>query len=83
MHDELCARQTAIRLRLAGEDIESICQTLQRSRAWFHKWWRRYLEAGPEGLYDRTRANHHVVNRTPPHIERAVVSIRTSSGKHS
>ena len=83
MHDELCARQTAIRLRLAGEDIESICQTLQRSRVWFHKWWRRYLEAGPEGLYDKTRANHHIVNRTPPHIERAVISIRKRLADHA
>lgn len=33
-------------------------------------------DAGPAGLYDLTRANHRVVNRTPPHIERAVLSIR-------
>lgn len=76
MHDELSARQAAMRLRLAGEDIDSICQTLQRSRPWFHKWWRRYLESGPQGLYDQTRANHQVANRTPPQIERAVISIR-------
>lgn len=76
MHDELSVRQMAIRLRLAGESIESICRTLKRSEAWFHKWWRRYLGSGPEGLYDLTRGNHQVVNRTPPHIERAVVSIR-------
>jgi putative transposase len=74
--DELSVRQTAIRLRLAGENVESICRTLKRSKTWFHKWWRRYLESGPEGLYDLTRGNHQVVNRTPPHIERAVISIR-------
>jgi len=49
---------------------------LKRSKAWFHKWWQRYLESGPEGLYDLTRGNHRVVNRTPPHVEQAVVSIR-------
>jgi len=76
MHDELSARQTAIRLRLAGEAIENICQTLQRSHTWFHKWWRRYLESGPEGLYDQTRGNHEVVNRTPADIQQAVISIR-------
>ena len=76
MQDELSVRQSAIRLRLAGQSIESICRTLKRSRAWFHKWWRRYLESGPEGLYDLTRGNHQVVNRTPPHVERAVISIR-------
>jgi transposase InsO family protein len=31
---------------------------------------------GPEGLYDLTRANHQVARRTPPHIERAVLSVR-------
>jgi putative transposase len=76
MHDELSVRQTAIRLHLAGESVKSVCRTLKRSEAWFYKWWRRYLESGPEGLYDLTRGNRQVVNRTPPHIERAVVSIR-------
>jgi len=76
MQDELSVRQTAIRLRLAGESVESICRTLKRSRPWFHKWWQRYLESGPEGLYDLTRGNRQVVNRTPPHIERAVISTR-------
>jgi len=76
MQDELSVRRTAIRLRLAGESVESICRTLKRSRTWLHKWWQRYLESGPEGLYDLTRGNGQVVNRTPPHIERAVISIR-------
>ncbi|MBV7333173.1 DDE-type integrase/transposase/recombinase [Chloroflexi bacterium TSY] len=76
MHDELSARQAAIRLRLAGENIEAICQTLNRSESWFHKWWRRYMDVGPAGLYDLTRAPRQVTNRTPPHIERAIISIR-------
>ena len=50
MSNELSDRQTAIRLRLAGESIESICRTLKRSKPWFHKWWKRYLAMGPEGL---------------------------------
>lgn len=77
MHDELSKRQAAMRLRLAGEPIASICKTLQRSEPWFHKWWKRYHALGPEGLFDLTRANQRVVNRTSPHIERAVISIRT------
>ena len=76
MHDELSVRHTAIRMRLAGESVESICHILKRSEAWFYKWWRRYLEAGPGGLFDLTRGHRQVVNRTPPHIERAVISIR-------
>lgn len=76
MSDELSLRQTAIRLRLAGESVESICSTLKRSKPWFHKWWNRYLAMGPEGLYDLTRANHQVARQIPPHIERAVLSVR-------
>ena len=76
MSDELSIRQMAIRLRLAGESIESICSTLKRSKPWFHKWWGRYLAMGPEGLYDLTRANHQVARQTPPQIERAVLSVR-------
>ena len=83
MTDELSVRQTAIRLRLAGESVKSICRTLKRSEAWFYKWWRRYLEAGPVGLYDLTRGHRQVVNRTPPHIERAVVSIRRRLAAHA
>lgn len=83
MRDELSARQAAIRLRLAGEKVETICQTLNRTAPWFHKWWRRYMEAGPAGLYDTTRANRRVTNRTPPHIERAVISIRKRLAKRA
>lgn len=34
MHDELSVRQTAIRLRLADESVESICRTLKRLKTW-------------------------------------------------
>jgi putative transposase len=76
MHDEWSRRQAAIRLRLAGESIQAICRTVQRTEPWFHKWRKRYLALGPEGLYDLTRGTRRVVNRIPPHIERAVISIR-------
>ena len=76
MQNEYQDRQRAIQMRLAGDSIELICRTLHRSIPWFNKWWRRYLEAGSEGLYDITRARHVTVNRTPAHIERAILSIR-------
>lgn len=83
MRDELSTRQAAIRLRLAGEKIEDISRTLNRTPQWFNKWWRRYMESGPAGLYDLTRANRQVANRTPPHIEKAVVSIRKRLAKRA
>jgi len=81
--DELSVRQTAIRLRLAGERIDTICHTLHKSETWFHKWWRRYLDIGPDGLYELTRANHQVANRTPAYIEQAVMGIRRRLAAHA
>ena len=83
MHDELAARQRAISLRLAGRSVKYICTALGRVEAWFYKWWRRYLEDGPDGLYDLTRANHHVAQRIPPELELAFCKDRfTKIGSH-
>jgi len=76
MPDELSARLQAIRMRLAGETVTLICRTLARSETWFHKWWQRYVSSGTDGLFELTRAHSPLVNRTPAHIERAVVAIR-------
>ena len=83
MNDELAARHRAISLRLAGRPVKHICSALGRSEAWFHKWWGRYLQAGPEGLYDQTRAHHHVAQRIPPELERSIVSIRRRLQAHA
>jgi transposase InsO family protein len=63
-------------MRLAGDSVELICHVLLRSEPWFHKWWRRYLEAGNEGLYDLSRTCQAIVNRIPVRVERAILSIR-------
>jgi Homeodomain-like domain len=76
MNDDLSARQRAVSLRLGGRSVPEICRVLGRSEAWFHNWWRRYLEFGAEGLYELTRANHHVATRIPPELERALLSVR-------
>ena len=83
MKDEFAARQRAITLRLAGRPVKSICVALDRSAFWFHKWWRRYLEYGVEGLYDRTRANHSIAQRISPELERAILSVRRRLQAHA
>jgi transposase InsO family protein len=83
MHDEFAARQRAITLRLSGRPVQAICQALGRSAFWFHKWWRRYLEAGAEGLYDLTHATHSVAQRIAPELERAILSIRRRLQAHA
>lgn len=83
MHDEFTARQRAITLRLSGRPVTDICSVLGRSEFWFHKWWRRYLEAGVAGLYDLTHATHHVAQRIAPELERAILSIRRRLQAHA
>ncbi len=83
MNDELAARHRAITLRLAGRTVKSICAAVGRSKVWFHKWWGRYLEAGPPGLYDLTRANHHVAQHISPELERTILSIRRRLQAHA
>ncbi len=83
MIDELAARQRAITLRLSSRSIKSIRDALGRFEVWFHQWWNRYLEAGPDGLYDLTRANHHVAQRIPPELERTILSIRRRLQAHA
>jgi transposase InsO family protein len=83
MQDEFTARQRAITLRLSGRPVQYICQALGRSEFWFHKWWRRYLESGAEGLYDLTHATHHVAQRIAPELERAILSIRRRLQAHA
>ena len=57
MNNEFADRQQAIKLRLAGQSVAAISRILGRTRAWFHRWWRRYRALGPHGLFDLTRAN--------------------------
>jgi putative transposase len=83
MRNELSDRQHAIRMRLAGEPIATIYRTLQRSDSWVRKWWHRYLSAGGEGLYDLSRAHNTIVDRTPMHIERAILTIRRRLNAHA
>ena len=82
MNDEFTARQRAITLRLAGRSVKDICRALGRTEAWLHKWWRRYLQLGSEGLFDLTRARH-VVQRIPPELERTILSIRRRLQAHA
>lgn len=83
MRNELADRQLAIQWRMAGEQIEIICQRLQRPSSWFHKWWSRYVLEGAEGLYELSRAPHVLLDRLPPQIERLIVSVRRRLEAHA
>lgn len=69
-------RNEAINRRLAGERPCDIYRALNRSKSWFDKHWARYRRYGREGLKSRSRAPKHVHNKTPLHVEEAIVRIR-------
>src|SRR5438093_586156 len=76
------AHQRAITLRLAGRPVKQICSALGRTETRFHKGWRRYLESGVDGLFDRARARH-IAQRIAPELERAILSIRRRLQAHA
>jgi hypothetical protein len=45
--------------------------------------WRRYLEAGPDGLDGLTWANHHIAVRLSPELERTIFTIRRRLRAHA
>jgi transposase InsO family protein len=75
MNNELADRQQAIKMRLAGQSVETICRALGRSRVWFHRWWRRYRALGPNGLYDHTRASTQP-RQISAELERSILNVR-------
>jgi len=76
MSHELHLRQRAIRLKLAGVSISTICHDLQRSRAWFYRWWRRYTQGGPPALHDHSRAPKTRPSALSDQMRQAILSIR-------
>jgi transposase InsO family protein len=75
MNNEFADRQQAIKLRLAGQSVESLCRVLGRSPAWFHRWWRRYRALGPNGLFDLTPGSAQP-RRIAPDLERTILTVR-------
>jgi hypothetical protein len=76
-HDPAAAlRERAIDLWIRGRKPTDICRQLGRSRTWFYNTLDRYRREGREGLRTRSRAPHHVHNRTPSEVEDAIVRLR-------
>jgi hypothetical protein len=73
---EAALRREAIRRRLQGERRCDICHDLQRSPAWFGKWWAEYRRHPRIDFADRSRAPHTSPMRTPPAVEQALIAIR-------
>jgi hypothetical protein len=59
-----------------GWTIASSAESMRISRQTAHKWWGRYLEAGPAGLEDRSSRPRRCPTKTSAKVERRVVQLR-------
>jgi putative transposase len=73
---ELRLRRKAIRLYVKGIRSKVILKKVQRSRAWFSKWQKRFDQQGATGLRSRSRRPHHIPSTCSPRIERLIVQTR-------
>lgn len=56
--------------------IREICEEFGISRKTGYKWIGRFQEAGPRGLYDRSRAPNHHPDRVSEEVETAIIRVR-------
>jgi putative transposase len=69
-------RIRAVERHRQGESISSICKSLHRSRAWFHKWSSRYETGDPEWFRERSRRPRTMPRQTAKDAEAIVQLLR-------
>ncbi len=69
-------RAAAVQRYLAGEDPESICASLGRSRRWLYKWLARHIPDDSAWYEDLPRRPLVSPHRTPAEIEKIVEMVR-------
>ena len=69
-------RYEAIGRRLQGEPRLDICHDLNRSTAWFDKWWALYRLNPKTDFADRSRAPHSSPHQTSSAVEQAIIGSR-------
>ena len=70
-------RETAIHLLRSGQTSREVAEQLGRHVSWVYKCRKRYAEEGWDGLQDRSRAPHHVANKLPEQVRRAIRQARS------
>jgi len=73
---EQALRREAVRRRLQGERRCDICTDLNRSPAWFSKWWAEYGKNPLTDFADQLRVPHTSPQAMPQPVIDAVVSVR-------
>lgn len=74
--DQHTTRIVAVRRRLGGEAVTTICQSLGKSRRWLYYWLRRYSPADAHWADTRSRAPHRRPWKTALAVEDLVCEIR-------
>jgi transposase InsO family protein len=62
--------------RRGRHTVTDLCAMYSISRKTGYKWLERYIEDGPDGLLERSRAADQVTNRTAPEVEQALLELR-------
>jgi transposase InsO family protein len=60
----------------SGWTVAAAAESMNISRQCAHKWWRRYLNGGVEGLEDRSSRPRSCPHQTPARLERRIVALR-------
>ena len=77
MEQEEKLRQEAVRLRLSGESLDSICKQLNRSRQWVHKWLKKHKQTTDKDWYKSgSNAPKTISRKTAESVEHTVIEVR-------
>ena len=71
-------REIAVQRYLDGENPESICLRLRRSRSWLYKWLNRYDPEKPDWNINHSKRPNSSPRRTPKEVEEIVKLTRLS-----
>lgn len=63
-----------------GVPVATVARQLGRSREFVHKWHKRFVEHGLDGLHERSRAPLHRPRAVSPTVERHIVRLREEHG---
>ncbi len=74
--DQRRVRISAVRRRLRGESVTSICHALGKSRRWLYYWLHRFSPKDTRWSYDHSRAPHRQPRRLSSDTERVVCQVR-------
>ena len=69
-------RASAVQRYLAGENPESICSSLGKTKPWLYKWVARYTPDDPRWVEDQSRRPLTSPFRTPAEVEKIVEMVR-------